>query len=253
MPAMKKTLIQIIQDILSATDGEPIESIADSLEGEQAAQVVEEVFYDIVLQDQPEHESLIKLTPASDNNFPTHFYYPENVTDIKQVWYDNTEALVGTGEFMRVQWCEPLEFIRRSDSIGSASTDFVNVVDKQAGTNLRIRNNRMPRFYTSFDDYWIVMDAYHSSYDDSLQQSKVRAFGRTFPVFDRFDNGYIPDLDAAYFTYLTSESKARYMDQFKGGVTQKAEQAARRARSFLQNDKFRTLKPNKRVAYGRHR
>lgn len=253
MPAMRRQLIQIIQDILSASDAEPIESIADTLDGEQAAQVVEEVFYDLLLHELPEHESFIKLTPASDNAFPTHFHYPDNTTDIRKVWYDRTKALVGVGDYVEVRWCEPLEFIDRLDAISSDATDFVNVIDKNAGTNLRIRNNQFPHFYTSFDDYWIVMDSFNSAYDDSLQQSKVRAYGRTFPVFDRFDDAYIPDIDAEYHQYLLHESKARFMDQFKGGATQKAEQAARRARTLLQNDKHRTKQRNKRIAYGRHR
>lgn len=252
MPAMKKTLLQIVQDILSAADSEPIDSIVDTLEGEQATQVVEEVFYDIVLQQVPEHQSLIVLTPASDSQFPTHFKFPDNVTNVEHVWYDQTKALVGLGNYHKVHWCEPMEFLRRSDQFDENSTDVQTVEDKSAGTTLRIRTNQFPQFYTSFDDEWLVMDGFNSAYDDTLQQSKVRAFGRTFPVFDRFDDNYVPDLDFEFHNYLLQESMARFMDRFKGGATPKVEQAARRARALLQNNKYRKTRKPKRVAYGRH-
>ena len=250
MTTMRKTLLQIIQDILSDTDGEPINTISGSLEGEQAATIIEHTFYDMIANRViPEHQELIELTAASDSDYPTHFRYPDNVKDICRVWYDKTKALVGTGEYAEVKWIDPIDFLSRIDNF---SGTYQTVNDKNAGTKLRIQTDKFPEYYTSFDDEWIVMDSINSSYDDTLQASKVRAFGVKYPIFDRFDDNHYPDLDDHLFPYLVSESRARFMDWYKGGVTQKAEQAARRNKTHAQNDKYRTERSNKRNDYGRH-
>lgn len=252
MTAMKKTLLQIIQDILSDADSEPINSISDSLEGEQCAAIIEHAFYDIVTREQPEHMELIKLVPASDSEYPTHFYYPENVTDVKHIWYDNTKALTGTGDYVEVCWMEPYEFLKRSDSLDSTDANVQSVVDKNGGTTLKIETDEFPRYWTTFDDYWIIMNAVHSDYDDTLQSSKVRAMGRKYPEFNRFDDEYIPDIDDEYFGYLIAEARSRFFDWYKGGTTTKAEQAARRNKVHIRNDRYRSKRPNNWSNYGRH-
>lgn len=251
MTAMKKTLLQIIQDILSDTDGAPVNTISGSLESEQVATLVEHVFYDMIANRMiPEHQELIELTPASDSDFPTHYHYPDNVKRIDTIWYDRTKALTGTGEYQQVHWCDPMSFLNRIDNFGG---NYDSVNDKNAGTILRIQNDKFPEYWTSFDDYWIVMDSYNSAYDDTLQASKVRALGVKYPVFNRFDDDYIPDIDAHLFPYLVSEARSRFFDWYKGGTTRKAEEAARRNKVHAAGeDKFRNKRPNTRNRYGRH-
>lgn len=245
--AMKKTLLAIVQDILSDTDGEPVNSLGDSLEAQQYAVVVQDTFYDILSrQSKPETQSLLKLTALSDASFPSHFNYPDNVTGVSKVWYDTSDD--ASFEYTAVDWCNPDEFLRRTDT---RSADYTAVTDKEGGTQLRITNNRHPSFYTSFDDYYIVMDAYKSTVDTTLQASKVRAFGTTFPIFDRTDDSYIPDMDSELHPYLVSESRARIQDQFKGGVTRKAEQTATRNKVGTQNDRHRTTQAEDWRKYGR--
>lgn len=250
MTAIRKTLLQIIQDILSDTDGEPINTISGSLEGEQAATIIEHTFYDMIANRMiPEHQELIALTPLSDNLYPTHFLYPDNVKEICKVWYDRTKALVGTGEYYEVKWLDPLDFLARIDNF---SGTYQTVNDKNAGTKLRIQTDKFPQYYTSFDDKYIIMDSIDLTYDDTLQESKVRALGVKFPIFDRFDDNYYPDIDDHMYPYLISESRSRFMDWYKGGTTSKAEQAARRNKIHIQNDKYRTERSNTRNDYGRH-
>lgn len=249
MSAIKKTLLEIVQDILSDIDSEPVDTISDTIEAEQIATIVEHTFYDIVaLRQVPEHEGLIKLTALSDNTTPSHFQIPDNVTDISHVWYDHSST--GTSEYKRVNYVDPETFLRRTDG---RTSDYLSVSDIDSGTKLRIRNNKHPEFFTSFDDNYVIMDSYDSSIDSSLQESKIRALGKTYPVFNRNSDSYVPDIDGSYFPHLISEARARAMDFYKGGVTQKAEQAARRAKVHLRNDKHRLQQANIRNDYGRKR
>lgn len=252
--AIKKTLLEIVQDILSDMDSEPVNSLSDTLEAEQVAAIVEQTFNDMVAtRFVPEHREILKLTPLSDNLFPTHFHYPDNVNNVEKVWYDcslntNTDA---KREYKEIRYCDPLDFLHLIDGRDGDLATVQTVDDKHAGTTLFIYNDRMPTYYTSFDDYYIVMDSFHATYDDTLQASKVRAYGTKYPVFDRFSDTYTPDIDENYFPYLIQESKSRVLDLLKGGTTAKVEQAAKRAKNHLANDKWRTKQGSSWNDYGR--
>mgnify|MGYP005848278983 CR=1 FL=1 len=243
---MKKTLLQIVQSILSDMDSENVNSIADSVEALQIASIVEDTFYNIIAtREIPEHRELIKLTSLSDPNFPTNFTYPTHVKQIEKVWYDVSTD--NSRDYMEIRWVDPLVFIGRSDRIGD---NYVTVPDRNAGTSLRIGNDRPPSFYTSFDDFNIVMDSFVQTQETNLQESKVRAYGVVYPVFSQTDS-YVPDIDNTMFPYLIAEAKSTAMSLLKGGPDPKVEQAARRQRSYIQNDMFKTKQKNKWSNYGR--
>jgi len=246
--AIKKNLLEIVQNILSDMDSEEVNTISDTIEAMQVAQIVETTFYNMVAaRDIPEHESLLKLTAMSDTDFPTHFQYPTNVKHIEQVSYDVSSD--GTYEYRVLKWEEPLDFLRKTDNRSLSSVTVVN--DKSGGTKLRIFNDRMPTYYTSFDDNYIVMDAYDSTIDTTLTQAKSRAFGTTYPVFSQ-DDTYVPDLDATMHPYLLAEAKSSCMSLLKGGTDMKVEQSARRQKSYVQNDMYKTKKGFKRPNYGKN-
>lgn len=243
---MKKTLLEIVQSILSDMDSEEVNSISDSIEAQQIASIVEDTFYNLIAtRDIPEHKELIKLTALADSDYPTHFSYPEHVKHIEKVWYDTSSD--NSFQYTKVAWLDPLDFINRSDR---TSSDYDTVVDHNAGTTLRIINNKDPEYYTSFDDNYVIMDSYDSSVEATLQQSKVRAYGVVYPVFSQTDS-YVPDIDNTMFPYLIAESKSVCMSLFKGGPDPKIEQASRRQKSYIQNDMYKTLRSNKWSSFGR--
>lgn len=241
--AMKKTLLQIVQNILSDMDSEDVNSISDTVEATQIASIVENTFYNIIAtRNVPEHEELLKITALADNTYPTHFQYPENLKTLNKLWYQNS-----SGVYTEIKYCEPLEFIKRVDA---PQDNYDTVYDKNGGTSLRIINNKHPQYYSSFDDDYVILDSYESSVEATLQESKIRGHGTVYPVFSISDS-YVPDLDAVYFPYLINESKAMAQDLLKGGATAKTEQAARRQKSYIQNDRQRSKGANTRNNYGR--
>ena len=243
---MKKTLLQIVQNILSDLDSEDVNSISDTVEAMQIARVVENTFYNIVAtRDVPEHTSMLKLTALSDSARPTHFQYPDNVKSVTDVWYDKSDD--SSFEYGVVRYLSPKEFLRKTDA---RTSDYTSVTTVVGGVSLRIGNNKMPDFYTSFDDDYIVMDSHDNTIDSTLITAKVRAIGATIPVFSQSDT-YTPDLDDVMFPYLINESKSVCFSLFKGGPDQKIDQAARRQKSYVQNDMYKTKQENKRPKYGR--
>lgn len=243
---MKKTLLEIVKDILSDLDSEDVNSISDTVEALQIAKVVEQTFYDIVAtRPVPEHKSLIKLTSLSSSSFPTHFVIEDMQAKITNIWYDISDD--NTYLYRELRYLEPLEFLKLIDR---RQDDYVLISDKTAGTKLRIDNVSQPTYYTSFDDQHIVMDSYKSTLDSTLTTEKSRAMGLTIPTFSISDS-YTPDLDATAFPNLVQEAKSRCFSVFKGAIDQKVEQAARRQKVYVQNDRYKLQAPNKARNYGR--
>jgi hypothetical protein len=242
---MKRTLLEMTQSILSDMDSEGVNSISDTVEAAQIASVIEDTFFNIIAaRDIPEHKQLIKLTSLSAVAKPTHFNYPTNTRKLDVIQYN-----VGTTtpNYKTIVYVDPMTFISRMDE---SSSNVVVVTDVKGGTPLYIRNDRMPSYYTSFDDENIVMDTFDSSISVTLQTGKTRAYGYIYPTFNQTDD-FTPDVDDTMLPYLLAEAKSVCFSLFKSGSDPKIEQSARRLKSSVQNDMYKTKMANKRPNYGR--
>lgn len=244
---MKTTLLEMTQSILSDLDSEMVNSINDSVEAMQIASVIEDTYFNLVSSRAiPELKQLITLTSLSDNTRPTHFTYPTNVKEIETLYYNVSET--GGVEYREIYFLLPDEFLRRSPASGGSNALVVTDVDTTS--KIVVQNDRHPTYYTSLDDEHLIFDAYKSSVDTVLQESKTRAYGTVYPSFSITDS-YEPDLDKALLPYLLAEAKSACFSLFKSGSDPKIEQSARRMKSYIQNDQYRTKQENKRPKYGR--
>ncbi len=236
---MKRTLLEITQSILNDLDSEPVNSIFDTEEAQQVASVVRDTYFNIIAaREHPEHDELLKLTALSDSSKPTVFEYPENLKEIRVFEYNGKE----------VYWKDPLKFLDSLPNSGDADTlDFTHPINS---VSLTIRTNKDPRYYTSFDNEYIICDSYDSAVDTTLQESKSRCWGTKYPTFTMSDS-HTPDLSEVMFPYLLAEAKSVCFSVFKSGSDPKIEQAARRLKSYVQNDRYKTKQSNKRNLYGR--
>jgi len=243
---MKRTLLEMVQSILSDMDSEAVNSISDSVEAEQVASVIQDTFFNLIAaRDIPEHRQLIKLTSLSDSDKPTHFKYPTNTRQLSRVDYN--VATTGT-TYREITFVEPMVFI---DRMNQDSSNSITVADVAGGTTLFIGNSTSPSYYTSFDDEHIVMDSYDADVDSTLQNIKSRAFGYVYPTFT-IEDSFQPDLDDTMLPYMLAEAKSTCFSLFKSGSDPKIEQSARRLKSFVQNDMYKTKRENKRPYYGRN-
>jgi hypothetical protein len=242
----KYTLLEIVQNILSDMDSEDINSVGDTSESLQVANVVQDTYYNMISnRTVPEHTEMFQLTAESDSSTPTHFTYPSGVVKVDTVWYDVSDD--ATFKYREITWYEPEAFLRATDG---SSSDYTSVTDPVSSTNLRITNNEHPSFYTSFDDNYIVMNAHKSTIDSTLTAAKSRALGIKVPSFSITD-AHTPDIDDNYFPLLIAESKSACFSIFKGAIDPKIEQGARRQRSRVQNDVYKTTKDKVISNYGR--
>jgi|TARA_R110000772_G_scaffold67734_2_gene150272 hypothetical protein len=240
---MKKTLLELVQSILSDMDSEPVNSISDSIEAEQIASVIEDTYFNFVSSREiPEHRRLIKITALSDNTKPTHFkYVGRQLYWIRYNIDENSQT-----NYREIKYMDPGSFATRNLDTSNVTT----VYDASASTNLLILNDRMPSLYTSFDDEHIVMDAFKSSVESTLQTTKTQAYGIVTPTFSLSDT-FEPDIDEDLIPYLLAEAKSVCFSLFKSGSDPKVEQSARRLKSFVTTGLYRTKQENVRNNYGR--
>jgi hypothetical protein len=243
---MRKTLLSMTQSILSDMDSEDVNSIADTVEAQQIASVIQDTYFNIIAaREIPEHKQMLQLTSLSDSQKPTHFRYPNNTKEIEKLFY-NTATTGST--YTEVYFVEPIDFLNRVDE---SATNTIQVQTVAGNVPVFIMTDRMPKYYTSFDDDNIIMDAYDSSVEAILQESKTRAYGTIYPTFS-IEDSFEPDIDDTMLPYLLAEAKSTCFSLFKSGSDPKVEQAARRLKSYVQNDMYKTRRENKRPHYGRH-
>ena len=249
MATIKKTLLEIVQDIMNDIDSDSVNSISDTVESSQIAQVCQSVYFDIISTlDLPEHKELMTLTGLSDGSKP-NFMDASALTNIQEVRY-NVSEVSGQVDYKLIPYYAPDEFVAKILERDSSSSNIILVSDPTSGIQLPIVNDAMPSYYTLFDDRYVCFDSYKATVDSTLQTSKTMTFGTKYPSFTVAD-GAIPDIDDTIFPYYIAECKSRCFSMFKGGPDPKVEQFARKQRYFLRNDRWKVKQVNIRNDYGR--
>jgi hypothetical protein len=250
----KLTLLEIVQKVLSSTDGDEVNSINDTVEALQVANTVEDVFYNMVVNhDIPEHEGLIRLEALADADVPNYLKLPARVTEITGVKYDKSED-ADLVEFRDIHYRNPTEFLSVVTKRNADEDNVEQVADPVTGVILLVINDKHPQFWTSFDDEYMVFDSYHSDYDDTLQAHKTMVIAKRLPTFSLEDD-FIPDMDDNLFPLLLNEVKSWVYLESKQTSHPKAEQSARKQKAFYQSQRNRIGDQNKnnRPDYGRRR
>lgn len=94
---MQYTLLELTQSILSSLSSDEVNSIGDTTESQQIANIIETVYYNMAARAQlPEHEGLIQLLGSDDPTKPTMMTVPPGVTRIKWIEYYDTNPDDGT-------------------------------------------------------------------------------------------------------------------------------------------------------------
>lgn len=246
---MKLSLLEIVQDILSDISSDEVNSISDTVESLQIAQLVKSTYYNIVSEfELPSHKRLIQLTPSGDADKPTHMSVPTNVDKLEWVKY-NIDDTGNKPVYRTITFMYPEQFI---DYISNRdlTENYIDQVTDYSGNPLLIRNDTPPTYYTSFDDEHIVFDSYNRNVDTTLQNSKTICYGEERPTFTLSDS-YIPDLPANLHPYLLSEAKSRVFFSIKQMGNEKEEQIARRHRIRAQRSKWKTQEYHNLPDYGR--
>jgi hypothetical protein len=232
----KRTLLNMVQNILSALDSDPVDSIDETVESVQVAEILKETFEDLMSQREwPFLFTLSPLEALGDTNNPTKMKIPDSWNKIKWLKYNKKE----------VEYLPPEEFKYVIDTRSATP----NVVDSN-GYGL----NRDPQYWTSFDDVYIYFDSRDSSSDTTLQASKSIAYAALTPTWTHSDT-FIPELPEKFFPTLLAEAKSQAFVNLKQTSNAREERKAQRGRMTMRNEAWKNeegeIKYNRKVNYGR--
>lgn len=248
----KSTLLEIVIDILNDMDSDAINSIDDTEEAGQVAQIVKST-YDAMIasRDWPHTKRIINLTAYSDNTLPTHMKITDNIKEMISIFYDKRKLTDTRLRYEEVKWKDPDDFLRFTNGRNSDNTN-IQIVTDPSGVKLLIENDTSPSYYTSFDDETIIFDSYDSAIDNTIQSTKTQARAYVIPDFIISDDA-VPDLPLEAFPALIEEAKSKAMFKLKQYQDSKAEQESKRQQSWLSRKAWTVNGGIKYPNYGRKR
>ena len=208
---MKLTLLELVQQILNKLNSDEVNSIGDTVESLQIANEVKTTYYDMIGNiELPYQYNLIPFEASLDTARPTHMIIPDNVDNFK--WIQYNQGTAAEPDYVEVDYLTPEQFILRVSSYND--TGDVLTVQDYGGSYIVVGTADHPKYYTLFDDIHVVFDSYDNTVENTLQESKVRAFGQTIPTWSMTDD-FIPDLPAKHFPQLLAEAAQASMAYWK--------------------------------------
>ena len=237
---MKLTVLELVQNILSALDSDEVNSITDTAEARQVAQVVETAYHNIIARaDLPEHYKIFSLDSSGDADLPVLMTRPSDVRRIEWIKYNTTED-EDEPSFTYVTVLPTIQFVDSMHQMDTTADETESLT--YDSHTFYFRNDRGPSSCTILTDNTLVFDAYDSSLESTLQSSKTLCYGHVFPTFS-LSNSFTPDLDERQFPLLLNEAKALAFLELKQIAHDQAVVESRRQWSSLQRTKDLT-KPN---------
>jgi hypothetical protein len=231
----KLTLLDIVQRTLSSMDADTVNSFDDTVESEQVAYIVRDVYYDLINDIEiPEHRKLITLTALGAVATPTNMKIPDGVRRIEEVRYNTIKSGDSDKDYTIINYIEPQEFLQRTLSRTSSDSNITSVTID--GGEVLIQSDKAPEYYTSFDDEYLIFDSYDSDVDSTLQSSKFIVWAIQEPTFT-LSNTFTPDLDVNLFPLLLNEVKSVAHVELNQQANPKAEQMALKQKIRWQSDR----------------
>lgn len=222
----------MVNDILNDMDSDKVNSVYDTEESEQVANIIKTSYLEMMSnRNWPHQRKLTKLDSVVDINKPTHLKLPDRTKELVFFKYDKTKEPGSKVEYHEVQYKYPDDFLR---IVSSRNPNTLNVqeVEDFSGTTIVVKTNQAPMYWTSFDDNYIVCDGFNSEIEDTLQSSKTQVLLYQGPTFTLSDD-FIPDMPSEGFSALIAEAKSTSFFSVKQMANEKAEQKASRQQRWL--------------------
>lgn len=234
----KMTLLEMVQNIASALETDEVNSITDTTESLQIAEVLKETFYDLFTNtDIPELTGIIVLESLSDLDRPNYLRIPDTANKIHWLRYKE----FNTGQLFNVSYVNPTDFLNTVLANSSIAPDarLTLTTDPDSNIEYYIRNDGPPSRYTILGDQYIVFDSFDSDNESTVQGDNSITFGQKNVEFELVDD-FVPPLDANLFPLLLAEAKSVCFINLKQVSSAKEEQRSRRQKRKFTREKFKS-------------
>jgi len=244
---MARTLLYTVQRVLEKLNLDPVNSISDTVDSLLISREAETTFYDLMTRAEWKDKiDLLEATSVSDLEQPTTLLIDADIHNITSLRYDVTTS---SDTKKVIIWMEPEDFLDMCYTRNSSNNNVQEV--KYKDIPLLVYTDKMPTYYTSFDNKYIVLDSYHSDTEDTLIGTKTICYGKRVPVWYQSDEYEIPVQDSLYPLYLSMLASACsiYMNS---EVSQEDERRQARGISRMRREQIRSeLEYFPKFKYGR--
>lgn len=247
---MARTLLYTVQRVLEKLNLDPVSSLSDTEDSLLIAREAETTFYDLLSRAEWKNNlELLPIESVSNLSSPTMLRLPNNVSKITSVRYDVTTPEDSNRVIRTLQWLPQEDFLEKSYSINT-DKDSTQVAYYK-GNPLFIHKDRMPTYYTTFDNEYIVLDSYDEVVEDTVVGAKTICYGEVEPSWLEDESFVIPVQDSVYPLYLSMLSAACsiYMNS---EISQEDERRQQRGISRMRREQNRTeMEYHPKFNYGR--
>lgn len=250
---MRMSLLDYTQSILSSLGSDEVNSISDTAESLQVADIVKTTYFNIITRAGiPEHKQLIQLNPSLDPGIPVIMYVPDGIKSLEWLKYFNNNNLPTATDpepgYEYVTILPVAQFLNMTNFNPNAtdvnSFVFTDAQNGFPGTyTFYYKNSKQPQYCTILSNYYVIFDGYDSAVDDTLQASKTMGYGSVTPAWRNVDD-FVPNIGEEQIPLLLSEAKALAFFELKQQVHNKAEQESRRQWNSLQKNKNLINRPS---------
>jgi hypothetical protein len=218
----RKTVGELVDDILSAMDSDPVTLYDDTEESRQVAQILETTYYNLIDgKDWPNLYTMFQLTQTSAAT-PCHMTIPTGIMDLQYVKYNVRTIDDVRDKYLEIKFLEPKDFMMMLDARDSSAANITQITST---IYYNFYNDRAPTFYTSLNETTAIFDAFDTDVETFLKTIKTQCYGKTYPTVTMADGFYF-DLPPDAFSLLLAEAKATCFQELKQVANPKAEQHA---------------------------
>lgn len=244
------TLLEIVQDILNDLEADPVNSINDTVEAQDIAQIVKTTYFNLIDgRHWPHLYELFQLEALGLTTKPNYMKIPDTIVNVDWVKYNTRSSTDTRDKYTTITYKTPEEFLSLSNARDSSASNVQTVTDFSL-IPLYILNDKAPQYFTSFDDQYLIFDSFDSGVESTLQQSKSASRGIRNVTFTISDS-YTPDLPVQAFSLLLNEAKAAAFLVSKQTVNQKAEQHSITQRRRMSQEAWKIKRGITYPDYGR--
>lgn len=236
---MKYTLLQMTQRILESMESDEVSTVAETPESLSVANIIKECYFDIVGQhSMAEQEGLYKLDASTDNTKPVLMTIPSAVSRVVWLKYDTSDSGGGIPKADDMRYVGQDEFFYMQTGLDTSLSNIDSMTVEINGKDFTFKyyNDRMPSYYTIFDDYFVIFDSFDSNIESTLTESRSTIWAELVPSFSMTDT-FVPDLDPRQFQLLLNEAKAQAFVELKQTQNPTAERKARKNMILTQRNK----------------
>lgn len=240
-----RTLLKYVQMVLSAMDSDEVETITETVESIQIADLIEQCYFEII--DRRDWEFLKHRVRQLDaGTTVADLLIPADVMHVEAVRYKNFD----TGKMQDVFYIPPDEFLHMQQRLTTTDSNVDSVTISDSVT-MGVYNDRSPTYWTSFDEDTIFFNAYDSDNEASgLTEASSTILATVEPSWTA-DDAFIPDMPSRMQSLLLNESLSAAWLYLKQTANPKAESIARRQFARMEILERRTVADIKEKDYGR--